>query len=89
MTAPTIWFYEIGPIPTARRSVSEQRCYEDTDLSGLRFIKQCRDFDSGLDDVRLLLGLAISSERDCVKSVVPQLSELGQLSGLSATMRKP
>lgn len=69
VTAPTIRFYEeIGLIPRARRSASGQRYFDEADLSRLIFVKQCRDFGFGIDQVRLLLDLAISSERDCVET---------------------
>ncbi|MGV1955511.1 MerR family transcriptional regulator [Agrobacterium sp. 22-214-1] len=66
VTAPTIRFYEeIGLIPKARRSASGQRHYEEADLSRLTFIKQCRDFGFGIEQVRGLMDLSISRERDC------------------------
>jgi DNA-binding transcriptional MerR regulator len=69
VTAPTIRFYEeIALIPKARRSASGQRYYEEADLSRLTFIKQCRDFGFGIEQVRLLLDLSISRERDCVET---------------------
>ncbi|WP_179040452.1 MerR family transcriptional regulator [Rhizobium leguminosarum] len=69
VTAPTIRFYEeIGLLPKARRSASGQRCYEEPDLSRLTFIKQCRDFGFGIEQVRVLLDLSISQERDCVET---------------------
>lgn len=69
VTAPTIRFYEqIGLIPKARRSASGQRHYEEADLSRLTFIKQCRKFGFGIEQVRLLLDLSISGERDCVET---------------------
>jgi MerR family transcriptional regulator, copper efflux regulator len=35
------------------------------DVSRLTFIKQCRDFGFGIEQVRVLLDLSISAERDC------------------------
>lgn len=68
-SAPTIRYYEeIGLIPKARRSASGQRCYEEADLSRLTFIKQCRDFGFAIEQVRLLLDLSISRDRDCVET---------------------
>ncbi|MFS8115958.1 MerR family transcriptional regulator [Rhizobium jaguaris] len=69
VTAPAIRFYEeIGLLPKARRSAAGQRYYENSDLSRLAFIKQCRDFGFGIEQVRVLLDLSISSERDCTET---------------------
>ncbi|CAN7358245.1 MerR family transcriptional regulator [Neorhizobium tomejilense] len=69
LTTPTIRYYEeIGLIPKARRSPSGQRYYEEADLSRLTFIRQCRDFGFGIEQVRLLLDLSISRERDCIET---------------------
>lgn len=69
MTTPTIRYYEeIGLIPKARRSGSGQRYYEDADLSRLTFIRQCRDFGFGIEQVRVLLDLSISHDRDCIET---------------------
>ena len=69
VTTPAIRYYEqIGLIPKARRSQSGQRYYEDSDLSRLTFIKQCRDFGFGIEQVRVLLDLSISRQRDCTET---------------------
>lgn len=69
VTAPTIRFYEeIRLTPKARRSASGQRCYEKSDLERLTFIKQCRDFGFGIEQVRLLLDLSISRDRNCFET---------------------
>lgn len=69
VTAPTIRYYEdIGLLPPANRTVGGQRNYDQTDLSRLTFIKQCRDFGFGIDQVRVLLDLSISSEKDCAET---------------------
>ena len=57
VSAPTIRYYEqIGLLPRPRRTAGGQRNYDETDLSRLTFIKQCRDFGFGIDQVRVLLG---------------------------------
>lgn len=69
VTAPTIRFYEeIGLIPKARRTAAAQRYYEEPDLSRLTFIKQCRDFGFSIEQVRVLLDLSISRDRDCIET---------------------
>jgi DNA-binding transcriptional MerR regulator len=68
VTTPTIRYYEeIGLLPPAGRSASGQRMYEETDLLRLTFIRRCRDFGFSIDQVRLLAGLSISADRDCVE----------------------
>jgi MerR family transcriptional regulator, copper efflux regulator len=66
VNAPTIRYYEeISLMPKAARSAGGQRNYDDADLSRLTFIRQCRDFGFGIDQVRVLLALSISTDRDC------------------------
>ena len=69
VSAPTIRYYEqIGLLPRPSRTAGGQRNYDETDLSRLTFIKQCRDFGFGIDQVRVLLELSISPERDCAET---------------------
>ena len=69
VSAPTIRYYEeIGLLPRPNRTAGGQRNYDETDLSRLTFIKQCRDFGFGIDQVRVLLELSISPERDCAET---------------------
>jgi DNA-binding transcriptional MerR regulator len=64
--APTIRYYEeIALIPPAHRNAAGQRHYTQTDVTRLTFIRRCRDLGFGLDDVRLLSGLALSPDKDC------------------------
>ena len=66
VTTPTIRYYEeIGLLPAADRSESGQRIYGADDLERLTFIRRCRDFGFGIDQVRLLAGLSISADKDC------------------------
>lgn len=68
VSTPTIRYYEeIGLLPKAGRSASGQRVYDETDLERLTFIRRCRDFGFSIDRVRLLAGLSISADRDCVE----------------------
>jgi MerR family copper efflux transcriptional regulator len=69
VSTPTIRYYEeIGLLPSPNRTSAGQRFYAQADLSRLTFIKQCRDFGFGIDQVRMLLALSISPDRDCVET---------------------
>jgi DNA-binding transcriptional MerR regulator len=69
ISTPTIRYYEeIGLLPRANRTASGQRNYDLSDIGRLTFIKQCRDFGFSIEQVRVLLDLSISSERDCVET---------------------
>ena len=69
VSTPTIRYYEqIGLLPPAPRTTGGQRSYDNADLSRLTFIKQCRDFGFGIDQVRVLLKLFISPDRDCAEA---------------------
>ena len=66
VTTPTIRYYEeIGLLPPADRTESGQRVYGSDDLERLTFIRRCRDFGFGIEQVRLLAGLSTSADRDC------------------------
>ncbi|SJM33768.1 MerR family transcriptional regulator [Mesorhizobium delmotii] len=69
VTTPTIRYYEeIGLLPRPSRTNGGQRNYDENDLSRLTFVKQCRDFGFGINQVRVLLELSISRERDCAET---------------------
>ena len=69
VSTPTIRYYEeIGLLPLASRTTGGQRSYDNAALGRLTFIKQCRDFGFGIDQVRVLLELSISADRDCVET---------------------
>ena len=66
---PTIRYYEeIGLIPQARRRPSGHRVYGQAAHELLTFIRRCRDFGFPLEQVRKLVSLAGSEERDCVET---------------------
>lgn len=68
VTTPTIRYYEeIGLLPPADRSSSDQRMYDDADVERLTFIRRCRDFGFTIKQVRVLSGLSISPDRDCAE----------------------
>lgn len=69
ISTPTIRYYEeIGLLPRANRTASGQRNYDESDIGRLTFIKQCRDFGFSIEQVRVLLDLSISTERDCAET---------------------
>ncbi|MEX0956538.1 MAG: helix-turn-helix domain-containing protein [Rhizobiaceae bacterium] len=94
VSAPTIRYYEeIGLLPEALRGESGQRIYEDTDVQRLVFVRRCRDFGFPIDQVRLLVGLSISADRDCAEVrdiAVAHLAEvrerLGELQALERNL---
>ncbi len=70
----TIRFYEKeGLLEPAQRSEGNFRLYDNTALSRLRFIKQCRSLDLSVREIRELLALNSSPDRDC--SEVCQIME--------------
>jgi MerR family transcriptional regulator, copper efflux regulator len=69
-TVPTIRYYEeIGLIPPARRRPSGHRVYQADSAELLSFIRHCRDFGFGLEQVRELVSLSQSEERDCTETL--------------------
>lgn len=65
-TIPTIRYYEaIGLLPNAKRRVNKHRIYDHTDLQRLTFIRHCRDFGFPITQIRELVALVSSPERDC------------------------
>jgi MerR family copper efflux transcriptional regulator len=89
-TVPTIRYYEeIGLIPPAKRRESGHRFYDGQALELLVFIRRCRDFGFPVEQVRELVVLSRSAERDCadtlgiaerhLQSVRAKLAELREL----------
>lgn len=68
-SVPTIRYYEeIGLIPPAKRRPSGHRVYGSGAEELLTFIRHCRDFGFPVDQVRELLSLARSEDRDCLET---------------------
>lgn len=68
-SVPTIRFYEeIGLIPQAARTDGGRRTYGDDDAKLLTFIRRCRDFGFPVEQVRDLVALSTSSERNCFEA---------------------
>lgn len=66
---PTIRYYEeIGLIPPAQRRPSGHRVYDAAAQDLLTFIRSCRDFGFSIEQVRALVSLTTSSDRDCVEA---------------------
>lgn len=66
LSPPTIRYYEeIKLIPPARRSAAGHRHYAWADVQRLVFIRRCRELGFGLDQIRQLVSLSISADRDC------------------------
>jgi DNA-binding transcriptional MerR regulator len=67
--APTIRYYEeIALLPRASRRVGGQRSYGDDDIKRLLFIRRCRDFGFGLEQIRSLLALMNDPQRSCFEA---------------------
>lgn len=92
VSPPTIRYYEeIGLIPPARRSAAGRRYYAREDVARLTFIRRCRDFGFGIEQVRLLSGLSTREDSDCaavrdvaaahLASVRRKMDELRRLDG--------
>lgn len=80
VSTPTIRYYEeIGLLPPAGRTAAGQRVYEQTDLERVTFIRRCRDFGFSIEQVRLLAGLSLSADRDCVEVRDIARTHLGQV----------
>ena len=66
---PTIRYYEeIGLIPLAKRRPSGHRYYDAAAKELLTFIRHCREFGFPIEQVRELVSLARSDERDCFET---------------------
>lgn len=84
VSTPTVRYYEeIGLLPRAQRTAGGQRSYDEADLNRLAFIKRFRDSGFGIEQVRTLLDLSISPDRDCTET-----RDIAQMH-LDAVRRKP
>lgn len=69
-TVPTIRYYEeIGLIPAAKRRPSGHRVYNAQAQELLTFIRRCREFGFPVEQVRELVALSQSAERDCFETL--------------------
>lgn len=68
-SVPTIRFYEeIGLIPKAARTGGGRRTYTASDAKLLTFIRRCRDFGFPVEQVRDLVTLSGSHDRNCFEA---------------------
>lgn len=68
-SAPTIRYYEqIGLLPCPERQDGNQRRYADEDVRRLTFVRRCREFGFGIDQVRMLTGLVADRSRSCMEA---------------------
>lgn len=66
---PTIRYYEsIGLLPSPDRRGGGQRAYGEEDVRRLTFIRRCRDFGFGIDQVRALVELVQDRRRSCIEA---------------------
>jgi DNA-binding transcriptional MerR regulator len=69
LSVPTIRFYEeIGLIPEAQRTQGGRRIYAASDAKLLTFIRRCRDFGFPVEQVRDLVSLSTSHDRNCFEA---------------------
>jgi DNA-binding transcriptional MerR regulator len=65
---PTIRYYEsIGLLPSAPRTQSNRRQYDDQAVKRLKFIRHARELGFEVDAIRELLDLAEQPQRSCAK----------------------
>jgi Cu(I)-responsive transcriptional regulator len=63
---PTIRYYEqIGLLPPPGRSETNRRCYRESEVQRLSFIRHARDLGFEIDTIRKLLALQDEPERCC------------------------
>lgn len=80
VAVPTIRYYEeIGLLPPARRSAAGQRQYDEADIDRLLFIRRARDFGFSVEQVRNLLDLSLSADRDCFELRDIAAAHLGEV----------
>jgi DNA-binding transcriptional MerR regulator len=68
-SAPTIRYYEeIGLLPPADRREGGQRCFDESDVKRLTFIRRCREFGFPIEQVRTLAALMTDETRSCTEA---------------------
>ena len=88
LNVPTIRYYEeIGLIPEARRRPSGHRYYDGNAEELLGFIRHCREFGFPIEQVRELVSLSTSVERDCFETRDIAQRHLDSVRGKLAELR--
>ena len=59
------YYEEIGILPKAGRLNNGHQAYGENDLARLRFVKNCRELDFPIKQIRTLLHLSILKDRSC------------------------
>lgn len=93
-SVPTVRYYEeVGLLPAALRSESNQRHYDEGAVRRLTFIRRCREFGFSIEQVRELVGLSGQRDRDCVEvrdiaavHLAAVRTKLAQLRALEASL---
>jgi DNA-binding transcriptional MerR regulator len=79
-TVPTIRYYEdIGLLPAPERRAGGHRVYGDADFRRLTFVRRCRDFGFPIEQVREMVALLGSPERDCTAARDLAATQLGEV----------
>lgn len=87
-TVPTIRYYEeIGLIPPARRRPSGHRVYQADSEALLTFVRQCRDFGFPIEQVRELVSLSQSQDRNCFETLEIAKAHLAAVRAKMAELR--
>lgn len=87
-SVPTIRYYEkIGLIPPAKRRPNGHRVYETGSEALLTFIRHCRDFGFPIEQVRELVSLSQSQERDCFATLKIARAHLAAVRAKMAELR--
>jgi MerR family copper efflux transcriptional regulator len=85
---PTIRYYEeVGLIPPAKRRPSGHRFYDGTFEDQLLFIRRCRDFGFSIEQVRELVALSQTDQRDCFETLEITQSHLRSVRTKLAELR--
>jgi DNA-binding transcriptional MerR regulator len=66
LKVPTIRYYEqIGLLPSLPRSEGNRRCYRDSDIRRLVFVRHARELGFEVEAIRTLLALQDQPENSC------------------------
>lgn len=92
--AVTIRYYErIGLLPNSKRTASNYRIYDKSDLERLRFIRHCRNHGMSLSNIAKLLSIkdkkTLATESDIVKIIEAHIKNIKiQIDSLNCLIEK-